>query len=160
MQHHRNGGDSPLSTPPPLVDRVCGIGLCDVLRIVIEPCQVPGLRVELRTIADSLTATIERGRADDLDRLRYARRVVGLIATQLERPDEPVVVCGPAPLLSDVIATVTGDALTELIARWDRRPGDGSALREAARTAAAWVETHTATQALESYSFDPACDPA
>ena len=167
MHHHRSGGEPPLSTrcpaPPPPVDRVCGIGVCDVLRVELEPCQLPSVRAELEelraTVGEAIATMLDRGDEAELDRLRYERRVLDLIGRELDRTDGPIVVCGPARLMGEIITGVTRLAAAEVVEHLTARTRDGVALREAAGLAAAWVETCAAADAVEAYSFDPAFDP-
>jgi hypothetical protein len=69
---------------------------------------------------------------------------------------------GPARLMSDVVTGAARNAADELVEYARRRPrGDAAAaaaLLDAARVAMAWSETYVATQAVESYTFDPDFD--
>jgi hypothetical protein len=167
MHHHRNGGEPPLSTrhaaPPPSVDRVCGIGVCDVLRVELEPCQLPSVRAEVEelraTVGEAIATMLDRGDEAELDRLRYERRVLDLIGRQLDRSNGPTVICGPARLMGEIITGATRLAAAEVVEHLGEKTRAGEALRDAAGLAAAWVETYAAAQAVEAYSFDPAFDP-
>jgi hypothetical protein len=173
MHDNRNGGLPPLSTrggaPLPPVDRVCGLGLCDVLRVEFERCQLASLHAELdelrRVFDGALEVAIAGGDEEDRDRLRYERTVLAAIDAQVLSGDgsrERAVAFGPAKLMGDVIAGATRnsvDALAEHLGRRSR--GDatsGALLLDAAEEASAWIETHVAVQRLESYSFDPEFD--
>jgi hypothetical protein len=166
MHHHRNGGGPPLSTrnaaAPPPVDRVCGLGVCDVLRVEFELCQVPSLRSEIEelraTIGEAIATLLDRGDEADLDRLGYELQVLDMIARQLDQVDDHVVVCGPARLMGEIITGATRDAAAGLTEQLGQRSRECAGLRDAAELATAWVETYAATHAVEEYSFDPAFD--
>jgi hypothetical protein len=174
MQHHRNDGLPVVSArraiAPPPVDRVCGLGLCDALRIELEPCQVDSLHAEIdelrRGLDEAICVSIGRGAGRGTDSLSYEHQVLDMIRTQVVRLHESsgrVVVSGPAVVLTEIVAGAARDAADELAEIVRRHPrGDshtGAALLEAARVASAWAATYAALQAVESYSFDPDCDP-
>ena len=166
MRHHRNGGGPQLSTrhaaPPPPVDRVCGLGVCDVLRVELELCQVPSLRSEIEelraTVGEAIETMLDRGDEADLDRLRYELQVLDMIGRQLDQVDDHVVVCGPARLMGEIITGATRDAAATVVEQLGNRAREDAVLRDAAELATAWVETYAAAQAVEAYSFDPAFD--
>ena len=172
MRHHRNGEPPPASSrravPPPPVDRVCGLGVCDVLRIEIDACQVEPLRGEIqdlqRVVDEATGASVDRGDHDDFDRLRYEREALDMIGRQLAaRLDgERLIVVGPARLISELVGGAARDAGERLVEHLGRRPrADGAsaeALIAAADVAAAWSRTYVALNAVEAYSFDPDFD--
>lgn len=174
MQRDHNGSDRTKSArraaPPPPVDRACGVGLCDVLRIELDACQIESLRDEIdelkRVLDEAMVAAAERGDDDGLNRCRYDREVLDMVAGQLAggHGGERVVVVGPAAMLSELVGGAARDAGERLVDHLaERRPRDGTsaeALVAAAELAAAWARTYAAVNAVETYSFDPAVDPA
>ena len=91
MHHHRNDGGTLVSArravAPPPVDRVSGLGLCDVLRVEIDGCQVESLRDEIaelsRVIDESISATRDRDGEDELPRLLYESDALAMIDREL-----------------------------------------------------------------------------
>jgi hypothetical protein len=173
MQPNRNGVLGPASTshavPPPPIDRVCGLGLCDVLRVELENCQLESLRDEIdeqRHVFDDATALAAHcGDEESLDALRYEREVLEMIAKQVveARPEDArVVVWGPARMVSGLVSGAAREAAAQLVEHVRRKPlshsPTGGALIAASRIAAAWAETYVAVQAIEGYSFDPRTD--
>jgi hypothetical protein len=173
MHHNRNGGATAPSmehaAPLPPIDRVCGLGVCDVLRVEFECCQLPLLRAELeelrRVCDDSISGALQRDADDDFDRLRYERRLLDAIYAQLDigrGSSARVVLHGPARLISEIVAGAAQEAVDRLAERvrrrQDGRTGATAALADAVRAAAAWVDTYVALEAVASYSFDPDFD--
>jgi hypothetical protein len=169
MQNHRNGAGATASpgraTPPPPVDRVCGLGISDALRVELERCQIDSFADELderrRVLDETIGATITDGRGDELRRLHYERDVVEMIARQLRGglDDGWLVVCGPAPLMSQLIAGAAHAAADQLVEALGARPVAAQTIVAVARVATAWAHTFVAKEAVESYSFDPDFDP-
>lgn len=174
MQDHRTDASATLSprraAPPPAIDRVCGLGLCDALHITLERNQIESLREEIdeqqRVFDEAITAAIHDDDADELARVRYEREVLDMIAKQLPGAndvDAPIVVCGPAQRFSSLISGAAEYAAERLVDHLSRRPLADARAREAqitaAHVAAAWAETDAAASAVEGYSFDPDFEP-
>jgi hypothetical protein len=165
MLDNRNGGVMPLSTrggvPLPPVDRICGLGVCDVLRVEIEGCQLASLRSEideLRLVYDEAIAAAIRGDDGELGRLSYERQVLDAIDAEAKSADtQRVVIYGPGRLVSEIVAGATRNA-ADILAEHVRTRSTNDAALVAARVAVAWIETLVATRAVESYSFDSAFD--
>jgi hypothetical protein len=167
MQYHRNDGTT-LASPSPPVERVCGLGVCDVLRIEIDGSQVDSLRDEIdelrRVIDDAIGVATDRGR-EELPRLLYESEILSMIGRELTGGgrSEPVVVVGPAPMMSELVRGAARDAGERLVERLDQRAPrnrtSAEALVAAADVAGAWARTLVAVEAVEGYSFDPDFDP-
>jgi hypothetical protein len=162
------------------------MGLCDVLRIELEPCQLAGAIDELEERRGPLHESFEQARtrwdalaerereratgtASDLARQlsasAYALRVLTAVRAQLPTADHghEVTLVGPASTLSDVVAVATANAVDDL-AELVRKPPTGDAgtqarLRGVADAAVAWVATFIECQAVEWFNFDPDWDP-
>ena len=78
--------------------------------------------------------------------------------------EEPVVVVGPASVMSELIAVVTRNAVDDVgeLIREPLKPGrhDEAKLRAALGAAVAWVDTYIDCEALEWFTFDPPYDPS
>jgi hypothetical protein len=159
MQCNRNGGAvssrSRLPVPLPPLDRVRGVGICDVLCVELERCQIESL---LNELDQQRRRPIHGVSADERARLVYERDVLDMISRQLRGDDDATVVWGPARVISAVVIGATRHAAAVLVAetRDDTSP---DALAKAGRVAAAWAETQAAMLAVEWYSFDPDLDP-
>jgi hypothetical protein len=159
MQCNRNGGAvhsrSRRPVALPALDRVRGIGICDVLCVELDGCQVESLVDELER---QRRRPIHGVSADERAWLVYERDVLDMISRQLRGDDDATVVWGPARVMSAVVIGATRGAASSLVAetRDDTSP---AALAKAGRVAAAWAETQAAMLAVEWYSFDPDLDP-
>jgi hypothetical protein len=173
MQPNRNHGATPVSTrravAPPPVDRACGLGVCDVLRIELDGCQLDSLRAEIdeqrRGFDDVVLRATACGDEAEAEPLRYERQILEMIAQELPpsgAEDDHFVVHGPAAVVSDLVTGAARDAAEELVARLaGPTTGDmdgGRALIQTAHVALAWAETSAATHAVGGYSFDPDSD--
>jgi hypothetical protein len=156
-----------------------------VLRVELAPCQIAAAIEELEEWRGPLSETFEpaRTRWDDLadkespgsldhsmeqevSRSAYALRVLGMLRAQLPTVDhdEPVVVVGPASMVSHFIAGAARSAvddLADLVRTPVRNRAQGEAkLRAALVAASAWLDTYMECEALEWFTFDPPYDPA
>ena len=162
MQHHRNQARAE-AAPPPHTTAVIGLGVCDVLRVELQPRQLPSLDEEIqiqRAVYDqSIAGAAEDGDRDAFDRLRAERRTLTMVAEQIRRPGDSPVIWGPAAAISDLVTCSARSAADRLVDAMQRDllvdGGDGPALIEAAHVAAAWAETYVALRAVESFSVDP-----
>jgi hypothetical protein len=172
----------------PEVASVQALGLSDVLRVELQPCQLAGLIDELDERRGPLHETFEHARdrwevlsrdngvvsprtasvaESQLEGVAYALRVLAAIRSQIPapRPDEPFAIVGPAITVSEIIVAAARNAADEL-GELLRAPSSATAhadtskkLRELATTAQAWVETYADCHAVEWYRFDPEWDP-
>src|SRR3954453_22130280 len=99
MQCNRNGGAvcsrSRLPVPLPTKERVFGVGICDVLCVELERCQIEPLLDELD---QQRRQPIHGVGADERAHLVYERDVLDMISRQLRCADEAdarTVVWGP-----------------------------------------------------------------
>jgi hypothetical protein len=186
MQADRTAGESSSPAPASWIQRAQGLGVSDVLRIELEPRQVPGLLEEVGALRDvferELVAEIDaleaispqdrrretpqavRAQAD-VDARTYQLRALAVIARQLaDAPrNEPVCVFGPSRLISELVGGATQNVVGVLGDRLDAAPRDDTAaleeLVETAEAARAWVEAWVACRRVEWFSFDPDFDP-
>jgi hypothetical protein len=133
---------------PRLAGSVRGLGVCDVLRVELEPVQRPGLDAQL--------AGLERRLAESAE----ARRLLGLMRDGLPPRDDPAqVLSGPAGLVLELVDACVTDAVRRVARRLEStsRPGLIAAELEAA---GAWIATALDCAAVEAFSFEPGADPA
>jgi hypothetical protein len=172
----------------PEVASVQALGLSDVLRVELQPCQLAGLIDEVDERRGPLRETFENARARwealsrdngivspsaasdaeaQLSSAAYALRVLAAIRSQIpiHRADQPFALVGPAITISEIITAAarnTVDELAELLrAETSRTPHAEryKKLRELTSAAQAWVETYVECHAVEWYRFDPEWDP-
>jgi hypothetical protein len=185
MQSHRIelSAERPVApTSTPRIGSVQALGLSDVLRAELQPCQLAGIVDELDELRGPLVETFEAARRgweqvasrnggeplgaaaaaeSTLESAVYSLRVLSGIRSELPSatPREPFALVGPATMVSMLItgaARNVADTLAELL-RSSTRPNsamDGK-LRELAIAAQAWVETYIDCRSIEWYSFDP-----
>ena len=166
----------------PTRSTVRGLGLCDVLSVELEPCQIAGAIEELEarrgplneafeqartrwdTIADGERASV-RELEHQLSRSAYALHIVSMLRGQLPTVDhaEPVALVGPASTISDLIAAAARNAVDDLGELIRESPkvdqGAQAKLRLAMAAVAAWSETYIDCAAIEWFTFDPPYDP-
>jgi hypothetical protein len=184
MQSHRiePSGESPLlPAPTPRIGSVQALGLSDVLRAELQPCQLDGIVDELDELRGPLVESFEvarrgweelaprngrgpRGDAStaeaELESAAYRLRVHSAIRSALPSttPTEPFAIVGPATMVSILIvgaARNVADTLAEFL-RSSTGPNTAmhGKLRELAIAAHAWVETYIDCRSIEWYSFD------
>ena len=169
---------------PPARARVHGLGLCDALRVALEPCLIAGMIDELEERRGPLHEAFERARAqwdalaedqrtgpcaaeleDELSASAYALEVSSALRAQLPAPghDEPVVIVGPASLMANLVGAGARNAVHDLAALLRESPRadeDQQQRRRSAATAvAAWVETYLDCEAVVWFNFDDDWDP-
>jgi hypothetical protein len=169
---------------PPARARVQGLGLCDALRVELEPGQIAGVIDELEERRGPLHEAFENARARwdalaghertgqranelerDLSASAYALEVSSALRAQLPARggDAPVVMVGPASTMADIVTACARNAVDELAALIGRSPGaDESAHRQllaAATTVSAWVATFIECEAVVGFNFDDDWDP-
>lgn len=175
--------DSPVIPPPtPRLGSVHALGLSDVLRAQLQPCQLAGLVDELDELRKPLLESFEDARrayedlasrhnGDSLGTVRaaeaklesaaYTLRILAAMRSDVPSttPREPFELVGPATMVSTVIEGAARDAIdsaAELL-RSSTTPNSAAdlKLREFATAAQAWIETCLDCRAIELYSFDP-----
>jgi len=169
MQSERSAEPSALS------GSVRGLGVCDVLRVELQPVQRAGLEQALAAHAAELerrkaalglavrqhaAASAERERLGEVaETLRLLARVrVGLPS----RNSSPLVVTGPADLVLDVVDVCLADAVSRAAERLEAAQGGpprGSALVGELEAAAAWIATALDCAAVDGFCFEPGVDP-
>ena len=147
-------------TPGP--STVSGLGVCDALRVRLEPVQVAWLIDELEELRTPLEEQLQRTPDGD-ERDAVARELAALrrMRAQLPAADAGIgaVFYGPADAVASLVRAslrTCAAALAELTQgplRGD--PATRDALRHTAAAAAAWATTHLDRQAVEAYAFDP-----
>jgi hypothetical protein len=185
----QRGGGVPLTNPVSLgrlaqpALRVQGLGLCDALRVELDPCQIAGAIDEIEARRGPLheafqdararwdaVADWERERGDptlehELSSTAYALRILTKLRGQLPTAahESPVALVGPASTVSEIVAAAARsvvDDLAELIRdspRSDERAQ--TRIRDATAAVAAWVQTYLDCESLEWFNFDSDWDP-
>lgn len=191
MQSHRSGlfPTAPLRpSEAPEVASVQALGLSDVLRVELQPCQLAGLidevderrgplmrRSSVRAIVGTLCqrdnrpvlASVAFDAEAQLSSAAYALRVLPAIRSQIPAhpTDHPLAIVGPATTVSEIITAAARNAVYELgeLLRAGRSSSPQAQrymkLRELTSAAQAWVETYIDCHAVEWYRFDPDWDP-
>jgi hypothetical protein len=172
----------------PELASVQALGLSDVLRVKLQPCQLVGLIDEVDERRGPLGEAFEQARerwealsCDDgtvspgapsvaegrLWSAAYALRVLAAIRSQIpaEHDGQPFALVGPAITISEIItgaARNVVDELGELLLAQTSSTSHAETynkLRELASAAHAWIETYIDCHAVEWYRFDPEWDP-
>jgi hypothetical protein len=112
MQHNRNpAGASPT---PPASTAVVGLDVCDVLRVELDPSQMPVLFEEIelqrQVYEEAIGGALDAEDQESLDRFRRERRTLATIVEQLHPFAERPVIWGPAPMISDMVACAARSA--------------------------------------------------
>lgn len=144
---------------------VRGLGVCDVLRVELEPVQWSGLE---RGMAERI-AELER-RQDELrreggvaehDALTRTREVLRLLTRMKAAPGRSVVT-GPADLVAELVDTCLSDAVARVSERLTSAGGGSprcSAWMDELEAAGAWIATALECAAVTDYCFEPGLDP-
>jgi hypothetical protein len=172
---HRIAGHAVPSFDPPWSDRVRGLGVSDALQLQLEPGQLPWLLDEL----DELSVAHEQGlseaaghralvadrqcHGDATEVVERHRGELAVLRAVRERItpalDGRAIVCGPAPLVSSLVRSVTRTVAARLVELAGELPAepDAEASRRLVSAAAAtldWVQTLVALEQLEWFDFD------
>jgi hypothetical protein len=162
MRSQRNGERTVAAS------RVSGLGICDALRVTLEPIQIRWLRDELDEVCRALEETRAIGVVSeprDRSAEDYRLHLLRLVREQIVKPidGEDLVLVGPSMMLGDLIRGAMRHAietLAEIASAQSLSHEDTvQALGDASVAAAAWVETYRDALAVETFSFDPAADP-
>lgn len=166
----------------PTRSTVRGLGLCDVLSVELEPCQIAGAIEHLEERREPLNEAFEQARTrwdaiaeserasmreleHELSKSAYALRILTMLRGQLPTPHhpDPIMLVGPASMVSGMIAAAARNAvddLGELIRESPKIDQEAHArLRAAVAAVAAWVETYVDCEAMEWFTFDAPYDP-
>jgi hypothetical protein len=171
-------------SPPPRIGSVQALGLSDVLRVELQPCQVASFADELSELRGPLGEAYEsarelwlttsrfsagsrepRGAEEKLSGAAYALRLHAAMTSQIPQTpnDEPLVVVGPATAISEIIDGAARNAADEVAGLLRQLPTPPSALpavlRDRAAVLAAWIETYIDCHVVEWYRVDPNWDP-
>jgi hypothetical protein len=166
MLPHRTAGACAPSCNhgPPWRERVRGLGVCDALQLCLEPTQLPALLDEIEAHRDAHQEALAA--AGDLpadDRERHAQALAVLQAVRDELAPAaagPLLVAGPAPLISALVEGAARGAAEALLeragaGRWLSRDA-AARLLEAAQVALAWAETLADVREVEWFTFEVA----
>jgi hypothetical protein len=162
---------------------VHGFGLCDALRVELQPCQIAGAIEELEERRGPLNEAFERARTrwdavadearsadsvaveEELSRSAHALHVLSALRGQLPtaQHDAALTIVGPATTISELVAATARNAVDDLAELIRESPKTDeraqTKLREATAAVAAWVKTYIDCEALEWFTFDPEPGP-
>jgi len=147
---------------------VTGLGVCDALRLELEPAQVPWLVDELDVMRGPLEEQLERTSADDHEQfevLSHELHLLRLMRAQLPGMphDKPLTFVGPAGRVCRIANAVLANAVAALAAHVGEGPPrseDARAwLHEIVAVVGAWAQTVADCYTVEGYTFEPAADP-
>ena len=155
--------------------RVYGLGVCDVLRVELDPVQLPWLIDEIEEMRGPLEEQLQRTRAEherrdddetarELAERSYHLRLLRLMRARLPCRDyeQPTTFLGPSAMVSDIVQATMRNVTATLSETAARSPGDRQQeefLHRTAIAARAWVETFLACRAATSFNFDGEADP-
>jgi hypothetical protein len=152
MHHHRTAAVARRT--------VSGLGVCDALRLEVDPVQLPWLAEELDDMRGPLEEALLRARADgaadEAAAHEHALRLLGMLRAQIAG-ERQISIVGPTGMVDEVVRgavrNVVG-ALADLIGQRDD-VADGERLQETATAAEAWVRTFVDLRAVLAFEFDP-----
>jgi hypothetical protein len=173
MQANRTVGDPSAaglrSSEPPQPGRVVGLGVTDALRVALSPCQLDACLAELDEIRHVREHALveawqreEPAREEEVNLARYDVNVLAAIRRYLVATAAAPVLCGPATVVSAVVAGATHDVAETFAGllvsgpRLDAETADR--LLSGLTTLDAWVRTYVDCQAVETFSFDANTD--
>jgi hypothetical protein len=164
--------------------RVQGLGLCDVLRVVLEPCQICGMIEELEERRGPLHEAFDTARTcwDALDQAQrdgplgnelqeglsesaYALRMFIRIRAQVPAVDhdETVALIGPASIITELVAAASRNAVEDLAERLCEPAGEdperSARLHAAAAAVTAWTSLQAECEDVVWFNFDKRWDP-
>ena len=187
MQAHRTAGQPPAQSlaAGSWTGRVLGLGVTDLLRVELEPVQIPALVEQLAVTRRICEGEVARDEArweaipewrreirsahvvelaKDLDASRFDLRALDVIRSQLgadgDDPSNKAIV-GPSRIVSELVrdtARRVAMTLNELLDEPPRADADArERLLRAGLAAGAWVEAYVECEAVEWIRF--AIDP-
>lgn len=184
MQSQRTAGAILAPSPTePWTGRVLGLGVTDVLRVELEPIQVPWLVEQLDVLRYVYEDTVVRDRArweqisefaraarlphvteveKDLEASEFELRALDVIRGQLADAGDDetaaVVIYGPSRIIAELVRETTRQVaatLNELLEDGPRSDGDAQArLLRTAAAAKACTERYVECEAVEWFRFD------
>jgi hypothetical protein len=142
-----------------LAGGVRGLGVCDVLRVELDPVQRSGLLEQLT----SRVAELERAGHDAVDDGQEEVRLLARMRAGLPPSTaDPFTLTGPAGL----VLALVGACLTRAVATAHARLGEGetgvpwvAGCERELEAAAAWITTSLECHAVEAFCFEPGADP-
>ena len=150
---------------------VRGLGVCDVLRVELDPLQRALIDGRLAAHVETLEArraTLETDvgngvTCEELGDVAHELRVLARIREALPGClHAPFALVGPAGLVSALIAACLAEAVACLERRLADRPATAAsslALEPELRVAGAWIATALDCAAVEGFCFEPEVDP-
>ena len=154
---------------------VCGLGVCDALRVELAPAQLfwlideleemrTPLEEEWQRLGAALVDTDDVETRRDLEALDYRLRLLRMMRAQLPgiHTTDTTTLVGPTAMVLEVVEGAMGSAVDALSAWVNRTTSEPMTLDElvgAADAARAWVDTYVECRAVERFRFDPDADP-
>jgi hypothetical protein len=185
MQSHRTAGSEPVKSPQadPWTGRVLGLGVTDLLRVELEPAQVPSLVEQLAVLRGVCESAVvgDEARweaipefqkelrpasvvevAKDLDASRFDLRALDIIRSQLGGGDgedpRATTIIGPSRIIAELVRETTRRVVMSLDELLEEPPrGDADARARLVRVVAAakaWVETYVECEAVVWSRFE------
>jgi hypothetical protein len=153
--------------PTRLGGSVRGLGVCDVLRVELEPVQragfETGLAARVAELERSHAALQHTAAGEQLAEVSAALRLLARIRAALPRQAAaPWRVIGPAGLLLELVDACVADAVARLADRMGERYGGPpryASLSAEFEAAAAWIATALDCAAVDGFCFEPGADP-
>ena len=163
-----------IGAPP--TARVGGLGVCDALRVELDPVQLPWLVDAREEMRRPLEERLQRARAQDerrhdepstreLAEREYHLRLLRLMHARLAAPcdEQSTTFVGPSAMVADVVRVAMRNVTAELRDLADGWAGsrheEHERLQRTAAAASAWVDTFLACEAVTSFNFDGDADP-
>ena len=138
---------------------VRGLGVCDVLRVELEPVQRPGLEAQM-TAFERRRAAVAAAEPERSEATGEALRLLAQMRAALPpRDGSPLILSGPAGLVLELVDACLTDAIARVARRLEHAPRRGLIAAEL-EAAGAWIATALDCAAVEDFSFEPGADPA
>jgi hypothetical protein len=150
--------------PARVAGSVRGLGVCDVLRVELEPVQWSGLERGLAARIGALERRRDELRSavavDDVEELGRTREALRLL-TRMKATEGGSVLTGPADLVAELVDACLSDAVTRV---WERLAAPGGpprceAWRDELAAANAWIATALDCVVVTDFCFEPGLDP-
>jgi hypothetical protein len=164
----------PTAINAPPSGSVTGLGVCDALRVELDPVQVPWLVDELERMTSGLEEAVRPARAaradDDAAEPELAAREYDLRLLRMMRASLPPVLrdarvafVGPSGIVCRLVRAsmrAAAAVLREIVDESIAEPGRRRRLSDTAAAASAWVQTFLACEAVTLFNFDTDADPS
>ena len=155
MHHHRTAA---------VRRTVSGLGVCDALRLELEPVQLPWLADELDEmrgpLEEALARAREAGSEDEATAHAYELRLLRMMRAQLGDRPAPLVFVGPTGMVDEAVHGTMRNVVGALAELAHGSAADPRRLRDAAAAADAWVRTFLDLRAVVAFNFDPEAEPS